>query len=310
MAQVKILYVMGTGHSGSTILDIVLGSHPSLLGCGELAHFSDPRVLRDGSCSCGATIPECSFWAGVYQQWHEKTEGAELEVLDQLRCTREHMRHLPRLLVFPSNPRALQSYSKHTQALYEAILERSGKNIVVDSSKTPVRALMLSKMPWADLHILHLVRDGRAVAWSYYKALLRQKVGQRAVTKVQRLLRILRYSVEWVIVHLVCELIKRRSGCKRVRIRYEDFVAAPAVCLKTIGEQLGVDLSSTMAVLAEDGSVPVTHCLAGNRARMTGRLALKADLDWKARMSRIEMVLSGIITGMLARRYGYRSGED
>jgi hypothetical protein len=65
-----------------------------------------------------------------------------------------------------------------------------------------------------------------------------------------------------------------------------------------------------MAVLAENGSVPVTHCLAGNRARMTGRLTLKADLDWKTRMSRFERVLSGIVTGLLARKYGYRAGRE
>lgn len=310
MAKVKILYVMGTGHSGSTVLDIVLSSHPELFGCGELMQFSNPRVLRDGSCSCGARIADCEFWSGVYRRWREKSEGAELSVLERLRHRYEHLRHLPRFVLFPPEGEAFESYSRHTRALYEAVLERSARNVVVDSSKVPMRALMLSRMPWADLHILHLVRDGRAVAWSYYKVLLRQQAEGAPVGRVRRLLRIFRYSVEWVGIHLVCEYVLRRCRCRQVRIRYEDFVADPARCVRSIGELLGMDLSSTLSLLEQDGSVPVSHCLAGNRARMTGRLTLRTDTDWEKRMSRFEKVLSGLVTGVLARRYGYCAGGE
>ena len=39
-------------------------------------------------------------------------------------------------------------------------------------------------------------------------------------------------------------------------------------------------------------------------------LTLKDDLVWKTRMSRFERVLSGIVTGLLARKYGYRAGRE
>jgi len=282
MARVKILYVMGTGHSGSTVLDIVLGSHPRLFGCGELVHFSSPRTLQGDSCSCGAKISECEFWTQVYGQWSGKVGAAELKDLDGSRRAFERLRSLPRLLFFPPRGRGIESYSKLTRAVYESILETSGKEVVVDSSKGPVRALMLSSLPWADVHILHLVRDGRAVAWSYYKKLLRNVGEEKQVGSGRRLLRILRFSLEWVVVHLTSEFVKRRCGCKHARIRYEDFVADPVACFQKVGEQLGIDLDAGLSVLSADRST--SHFSAALPGRQPDPNDLQADSEGRPRM--------------------------
>ena len=41
MAIKKLLLVRGLGHSGTTILDLVLGAHPQMIGLGEAI-----RILR------------------------------------------------------------------------------------------------------------------------------------------------------------------------------------------------------------------------------------------------------------------------
>src|SRR5688500_8082576 len=57
-----LLYIMSRPHSGSTILDILIGNSRTVEGVGQLV--SDMGKL-DNPCACGATIRECLFWQAV-----------------------------------------------------------------------------------------------------------------------------------------------------------------------------------------------------------------------------------------------------
>ncbi len=61
----KIIYISGLGHSGSTILDMSLGTLPGVTGLGEVKSLLDPRtrnVHYASYCSCGKKATECEFW--------------------------------------------------------------------------------------------------------------------------------------------------------------------------------------------------------------------------------------------------------
>ena len=62
------LYVMGRGHSGSTILDILVGGSASVESLGELTsglkHYE-----TGGHCACGALVRECPFWDEVRRRF-------------------------------------------------------------------------------------------------------------------------------------------------------------------------------------------------------------------------------------------------
>ncbi len=60
-------------------------------------------------------------------------------------------------------------YAEYTGALFNAIADLSGADVIVDSSKSPARALALSRTPGLDVRMLHLVRDVRGVAYSLRK---------------------------------------------------------------------------------------------------------------------------------------------
>jgi hypothetical protein len=69
MNQVRSIFIAGLNRSGTTILDIVLGTHPDCIAVGEVKNVIGPD--RDRSwvedhlkrCSCG----ECDFWPEVLQ---------------------------------------------------------------------------------------------------------------------------------------------------------------------------------------------------------------------------------------------------
>ena len=64
-------------------------------------------------------------------------------------------------------------YAEMTAALYRSISDVSGKTVILDSSKKPLRTYALLATGTVDVRVLHLVRDGRGVVWSRLKSLPR-----------------------------------------------------------------------------------------------------------------------------------------
>ena len=118
-------------------------------------------------------------------------------------------------------------YGRRTTRLFEAILSQSGKKTIVDSSKLPGRAMALALVPEIDLRVIHVVRDGRGVAWSLAKAYQREvKSGLQREIKPKS---VSRTALRWTMVNLETEYLFRKLGPEKVmRLRYEDFVSNPA----------------------------------------------------------------------------------
>src|ERR1019366_6712916 len=82
-------------------------------------------------------------------------------------------RYTPLLMLLNRVPAELlggklrRAYEDALSRLYSAIREVAGKSVVVDSSREASQALVLARIPSIDLRVLHLVRDSRAVAFSY-----------------------------------------------------------------------------------------------------------------------------------------------
>src|SRR5687767_4385545 len=49
----EILYVMGTGRSGTTILEVLLTNEEGITSTGEVKHIFRDAFVRDLQCACG-----------------------------------------------------------------------------------------------------------------------------------------------------------------------------------------------------------------------------------------------------------------
>ena len=150
--KIKIIYILGDGHSGSTILDLILGSHTEIEGVGELTTFDrykqyllkDKTASKDFLCACGATIDKCGYWNKIMDRLSAAVDPSALEI----------------------NPKNREEFENYNHAIMKAVLEVSGKRIICDSSKELHRLTRLSQGEDFDIFIIHLVRDARAVAYS------------------------------------------------------------------------------------------------------------------------------------------------
>jgi hypothetical protein len=292
----KVLYVMGHGWSGSTILGNVLGELEGFVHVGELRTIWDDGMLGEAICGCGRPVRACDRWTGV-------TSRALGSALDPAEVAAWHgaasrVRHTLRLLRIdrgmPAGWPALDAYLPVAARLYSAIGEATGSRVVVESSKRAGDAALLRLVPGVEAHFVHLVRDPRAVAYSWRK---REARGHGPVATAR----------DWTAFNLLDEAIRRKAGPRRsIRVRYEDFVARPRPTVEAIVGMTG----ESVPVLPFEDEHTVTlgsnHTVLGNPVRFqAGPVELRNDERWKDGLRRADRLVVTALTLPLLLRYGY-----
>ena len=82
-----LLLIRGLGHSGSTILDLALGAHPSIVGLGEALRVLEQLrgALRfERRCTCGALAGTCPVWGPLLEWLPQHDDRPLLEKVDRL----------------------------------------------------------------------------------------------------------------------------------------------------------------------------------------------------------------------------------
>jgi hypothetical protein len=282
----RVVYVLGVGRSGSTLLDLLLGNHPEVVGVGELGKLVPRGWIRRELCGCGRPGDECPFWAEVRRCWLGTRAGpGDLEAIWELQERFERIRAMPRLLAESGDPsRELEQYGALMRGLFAAIRRVAGRRVVVDSSKGPARALALALVLGDELSLVHLVRDPRGVAFSWAKAFRRNR--ERGVETDLAGRAWWRTALAWRLVNALAARVARRlPPGRRAFLRYEELAATPASALANLGGVLGLDLGGLERRLAAGEPLPVAHAIAGNRLRMEASFRIAADLEWQRAMA-------------------------
>jgi glycosyltransferase involved in cell wall biosynthesis len=303
-----VVYIAGSGRSGSTVLERVLGAMPGFVNVGELIDLS--RRSRDEErCGCGLAFTDCPFWTGVGKRAFGGWDTGCLPAISHLQGRAARQRHMPRLVAMPLGGHSFRadvsSYGAYHKKLYSAIAAEAGADYVVDSSKWPVQALALARAG-IDIRVIHLVRDARGVAHSVSKKVARP----HALNEPDLMWHYPPASaaIRWVTCQGQAEAL-RSSGLRVTRMRYEDFVREPRRTIESALAQLG--LPHGPAQLAHiDGSRVVlgkSHGLSGNPSRFhEGETILHGDEAWHYQMSRRDRVIVSAIGLPFLLRYGWR----
>ena len=170
---IRVLFIAGALRSGSTLLDRVVGGREGFCSVGEAHTIWRGSFEENQLCGCGVPFHECAFWQAVSRQAFDVgTTQFDPATAIHLKDSVGRIRHSPWLLL-PRRPKrcrtALSAYGKLIEQLYSVIQAVSGEQVIVDSSKSPAHALILSQLPGVEVNVVHLVRDPRAVAFSWQR---------------------------------------------------------------------------------------------------------------------------------------------
>ncbi len=306
----KIIYIMGAGHIGSTILDIVLGSYPQMESLGEISkfHHFGWKLDENRQCSCGLPVYHCPFWSQVRDEWTELTGAGNaakhIALQRQIERRRFGWARLLRNSGRTLTPKFTE-YMRGVEALYRAVQKASGKGFLIDSSLSPRRAYGLTLNPKIDLYLIHLVRDGRGIIWSL------KKPGKKTLTKVYKPAPASRTIRYWITANLQSAYVfSQVKEEKRRLIRYEDFVIQPDVILNQIGAWVGEDLSRSGNELEPNQFSGERHTVGGNRIRMHKEFRIIPDFKWMEKLSESDRKFFWRTAGWLARHYQYENDQN
>jgi hypothetical protein len=269
----KLIYIAGTGHSGSTMLGLILGQHPRLLGLGEVyqvlqiesAHSGIDEIRRKNTlCSCGSPLDNCEFWKRVAATIAEK-DGSE--------------------------------YGERLQVVLDTVGALYGNDRVpVDTSKG-LDPLARALKQGIEVKVIHLIKDVRAYTVSYVdRARVRQSRGLSVSRKERgRLAEVYRrlpayYFLDWHAQNRAIQEFLKTRNVPSFQLGYEELCLYPERMLKQLCEFLEIPMEEQMLTL---GNVSSSHIIRGNRMRHSSeKRQIRYDNRW---FYRSEWVLPSIL---------------
>lgn len=299
----KVLFILGTTRSGSTILENVLGSVPGFFAAGEI-HMLWRGMARGFRCACGAPIGECEVWSEILRGAESPQDPMQV---DRWQLADARMFHTPRLMRIRSWPvtgrPSLDAYVALLRRLYPEIARVSGAQLIVDSSKTPAAAVILSELEDIDLYVVQLVRDPRGVAYSWARG---RPAGPGAHGPRDYNPGSVRTAARWISTNVLGDAVRRRLPPERTMlVRYEDFVSSPRTTVGSIARFVGEEHRDLPFVDEHVARLQPNHCVSGNRSRFAqGDVELRLDDAWKQQRGAARSTVTAL-TAPLLGRYGY-----
>lgn len=294
----QLVYILGAGHSGSTLLNLLLNGHSQILGLNEIQQIGKymGRKSRDNRL-------QTDFWQDVKQRY-ELTTKEPFTSVSQIHWKKAPIWHKTDLKQWTNEPNFLTylaawktlrhcqaqdfaQWSQYNYSLFSCIVEKSGKKILIDSSKHWQRLYLLQKSGLFNIKVIHLVRDGRAVVNSYLRKFDDFNVGLR------------RWTHRTVSAFFLQPEFERSHW---VQLHYEDLATQPDTILNNLCNFLYVDYEPQMLHYRQNAAVGMR---GNDRVDRCQDETIVLDERWKWELSRLNLVRFSLLGGWLNTYYGY-----
>lgn len=307
------VFIVGCGRSGSTLLDRLVGSHPSAIAAGELRHLPK-NIALDSRCSCGAKISACFFWRPVIDAvgsrlgWDLWRNPYALDLgyiqaaveIDRRRQTRLYaarrmiaMRWFDVALRCGADVRragvlaAFRHAIENSVMLHDELRSHSACQIVVDSTKGFRWSIGQYLMDPSTSRVLLLTRDGRGVMASMMRS------GRPRQQAVRQWVEYYERALPWVERHVAPQHV--------LQVRYEDLAGDTESTLARIFDFLSVPYADAKT----RAQTPPPHIVNGNPMRHGDVGHVRVDERWRSDLSAADLACFDREAATMAKRLGY-----
>jgi len=267
----KVIYILGSGHCGSTLLDLLLGAHSKIFGAGEIHIIEEDKV----KCTCGRKVRNCEFWSNIKNVPNQlkiyRRKGSFLFNLDDFFHVKDN------------NEITESKFLKKNENLLEEISNKSESEVIIDSSKSVNRLEIIKKSDEIEPFLIHLVRDGQANSWFY----------------IRKYKKFFPYIFTWFFTNLKIEVSKIRFGGKKITVKYKDLALEPEKTIKYILNELGLEFEEEMFDFKNEDQ----HQVGGNRMKFQEDSKIYFDEKWRKEMPLWQRVFFNVFFGWLNLYY-------
>jgi hypothetical protein len=313
--RVKVLYLAGKGRSGSTMLASLLGQLPGFFNTAEVRRLWDWGLLQNHKCGCGLPLQECPTWHAVLTEADALLADTDIPPIESARIDRDRaavVRWPKALQLLRARPgphphwKQLDRYIAAVSAIYRAIARVTGARVIVDSTKRPFEPVALGLVPEVDVHIMQVVRDPRAVVYSWQRS---RRYRDRDKVEYMPRFGASYTATSWLALNLFVEVIGRRQPVEFVR--YDDMARDPAAVLRRIADFVGEPAGDLAFLTSGTATIAPTHSVGGNPVRMSsGAIKIAPDEEWRTHIAPLQRLVATAISLPLLHKYGLpvRSG--
>jgi len=276
---IKLIYIVGTGHCGSTLLDLVVGSAPEVFSTGELAFYNiyrKKKKYKQGTknylCTCGKDFHKCNIWKSTFsQEFNIKkffTFGESI--------------HIVLSVMFPQ----IFSYFQEDDSdkLLAMLAERGDQNDIVyfvDSSKDSRILKVLLNNPNIEVYPIFLIRESGGVGYSYSRKGRKQESKNFYLT-----------LVKWLIINLITKKMLEKNP-KKLVFKYKVFCEYSKKIIKSINKNLNINISERNFL--EEINKIIYHNIDGNVLRFEELKEIKYNHKWKNKVNAVKKQMNYLI---------------
>lgn len=222
----KVVFVLGIGRSGSTLLNYILGSHPDCFDLNEISKLPEISQYRQR---------HQDFWEGPGKFWEEKFSPKELEMLVAGLSNHRITPYIPLKV-----ERFVREITGNDQILnpYSLMFSKLDKKVLIDSSKYVhwvSKKLRAKEFRSGELegYLIHLIRDGRAVLNSYLRW--------------DKNLTVEKFSEKWSRLMIQDQKYYEQFPSERKMIvRYEELASQPEATVQKVCKMIGIEFKAEM----------------------------------------------------------------
>ncbi|MDH3698493.1 MAG: sulfotransferase [Flavobacteriaceae bacterium] len=280
--QINLIYLLGAGRSGTTLLSTLLNAQEDITTLGEMHQFYD-YLYNDWECACGKLLADCEFWGEIITALSlHSNQVMECKLL--YNRMEKHSRIPFYLLGLGNNP----AYDLDNETVFSEVKNNIPSKWLLDSSKYIGRYLLLRKNSSITIKGIYVVRDVRGVIHSFQKNVQTSRNPFSALVY---------YSLINFFGQLVCWM-----DPKVIKIRYEDLMQDPKKTQSRIYSHI---FEKDMIEVSIHEFYDMPHIIGGNRMKQLKVIKINKDDAWKRKQSRFNKSLYYIMSLplMLLNRY-------
>jgi len=261
MAERKtIIYIIGAGRSGTTVVDVMLGNAGGVFSAGELNRYPKAKGKQTG---LDERPDRTRFWRNFSRAF-----AGRYDLDRQLDIHREieyHTGYAKRIIGLMNRARYAE-YQAFLRDFFDHLFSSIEESIVVDSSKYPGRAVALSDTLPYRICYLYIKRDPVQVVKSMVKTDV--VIAPRSWVAA---------NVYYLLVNHLAKLALRKLRRTHAvfEVRYEDLIGEPETYLQRIGGAFDIDFSEVAKKVSGDEYLKVGDLFAGNTMREQERIKLR-----------------------------------
>jgi hypothetical protein len=247
-------------------------------------------------CTCGKKTIECSYWESIIDSFYRFTQK-DWEQLNNIIIRQTRTRRL--LFGTPRDEKTLKErelLKGYLRQLFLTVANKNKASIIIEDSKNALYAQILSEIKEIDLYCVQLIRDPRAVAYSWTK---RMKLDPEAEIEMPRFSP-LKVALLWTLWNIAGLKTFGRDKSRIALLNYEDLIQAPVETMERISQFTGVNFKTSPWLTKNSYELSKErHLFTGNPNRFNnGVIPIRMDELWKTKMPKLQQKMVESIASM------------